>query len=223
LLAGVAGARPDARAIAVLTLAAVSGGWLCRAMLTERGLLGRLLLHWASFAGTVAWLVPRAIATAVQAAPGPLSLRLAALAVLGPTLALAWAGTSAFARAGGTPEPLDAPPRLAVDGVFSRVRNPIQLAEMGLVIAAALWWPHPATAAWALAFVALLVGPVRLHEERRLRTRFGLAYDVYRARTPAYWPRLDYRATRKATPRSRIPGRMPREGNPSRNSPLECP
>jgi len=80
--------------------------------------------------------------------------------------------------------------RPASDGPFAHLRNPIQLAEIGMVAAAALWCWHPLTAIYALAFALALLAPVRWYEEHRLRARFGAAYDHYRRVTPAYLPRL---------------------------------
>lgn len=74
-----------------------------------------------------------------------------------------------------------------VRGPFKYVRHPYNLGVMGI-----LWFfPHMTVNRLALAIassVYTLVGS--LHEEQRLRTYFGRAYDEYAARVPANLPRL---------------------------------
>ncbi len=47
---------------------------------------------------------------------------------------------------------------------------------------------------YAVSFVSLLVGPARWYEEAKLVDRFGADYVAYRARVPAFWPRLQRRS-----------------------------
>lgn len=162
---------------------------LALAMRDRRRLAARHGLHWASFGGTFAYLIPRILAERVGANASPPSTRAAAAALGLTSIILAAWGSFAFARAGGTPEPLDPPTSLATTGPFAYVRHPIALAEIGLVSSGALWWLHPTTLAYAALFSLALLGPVRWYEERKLRERYGAAYLAWAAHTPAYVPR----------------------------------
>jgi len=75
------------------------------------------------------------------------------------------------------------------DGLYARVRHP-QYVGLFLIIGALLvQWP--ALLSWLMAPV-LFVTYVRLarREERELEAQFGEAYRAYKARVPAFFPRL---------------------------------
>ena len=145
LLCSVELGREAGPLLGVLTLGAcVAGQWVATAMADRRHLGFRLASHWASFVGTFAVLLPCALAEREPAVLQirPAALGLAMLLVL-LALGLGTAATASFHRAGGTPEPLDPPPRLATEGIFSWLRHPIQLAEVAVVVAAALLLGRP--------------------------------------------------------------------------------
>jgi len=78
---------------------------------------------------------------------------------------------------------------LVTDGLYARVRHP-QYVGLFLIIGALLvQWP--ALLSWLMAPV-LFVTYVRLarREERELEAQFGEAYRAYKARVPAFFPRL---------------------------------
>jgi protein-S-isoprenylcysteine O-methyltransferase Ste14 len=144
----------------------------------------RLAAWWLSFIGTFAGLLPVAIATHL----GGLSLRhpVAGGVLGGLGVLLTLGSTQALTRGVGTPDPWDPPERLVTTGLYARLRHPLQLAHALLVWAAALALGNLATLAYAAIFTAVLMGPVRIAEERMLAKRYGEAFHQYRARVRAY-------------------------------------
>lgn len=174
----------------VMACACLFGEAVSRAMQGGKWLTFRLLAYWLSFVGTFAVLVPQML----QPRTGPdgdllrrlpIGLLLAAVACY-----LAVTGTRAFARTGGTPEPLDPPRALVTEGIYSRIRHPIQLAELLFVWAAIVISPTTQRIVYGLSFSLLLLLPMRLWEEGKLAARWGEAYRSYRQRVPAYLPRI---------------------------------
>jgi protein-S-isoprenylcysteine O-methyltransferase Ste14 len=78
---------------------------------------------------------------------------------------------------------------LVTDGIYARVRHPQYLGLFMIIVALLIQWP---------TIVSLLMAPVlfftyvRLarREEREAEGRFGEAYVSYKARVPAFVPRL---------------------------------
>jgi protein-S-isoprenylcysteine O-methyltransferase Ste14 len=79
--------------------------------------------------------------------------------------------------------------RLAVTGVYARVRHPQYAAFILIMLGFLLQWPTVLT---LLMFPILVVMYVRLahREEREVRAEFGAAWDAYAAQTPGFIPRL---------------------------------
>jgi protein-S-isoprenylcysteine O-methyltransferase Ste14 len=78
---------------------------------------------------------------------------------------------------------------LITKGPYALVRNPIYLGMFGLMVATGLayssWW-----ALGAAIIVFLLGNHIRIQaEERLLREAFGLQFDEYARRVPAFFPR----------------------------------
>jgi protein-S-isoprenylcysteine O-methyltransferase Ste14 len=96
-------------------------------------------------------------------------------------LVVATFATLEFARAGGTPEPLDPPPRLVTTGIYAHFRHPIAWAEASFVIAALALRPSVWVGIYTLGFVIALFGPLRIREERALARRYGATYAAWRA------------------------------------------
>lgn len=89
----------------------------------------------------------------------------------------------------GTPTPA-APTSALVDrGPYAVVRNPQHLATAAVIVGEALVLARPVLLVAVAAYLTTLAVLVRRFEEPRLRQRFGLAYDDYRARVPAWVPR----------------------------------
>src|SRR5262249_36116263 len=177
IAAGVAigSLRPASAAwVAIVLLSSVVGAWSGIALEKDRHRALRTVVHWTSFPGAFAPLLPAALAERLGSGLARKGWRekrwLALLLVAGGSALAAWA-TAAFHQAGGTPEPLDPPARLCTRGPYRYVRHPLQLAEMALVWAGVLLQWSPVGALYALAFCAFLKGPVRWHEERVLERR----------------------------------------------------
>jgi len=143
--------------------------------------------------GTVAGFVPWWI-THWQLAPLPHGL--AALRWLGIALILVGLGplVASFARFAwhglGTPAPIAAPTRLVVSGFYARVRNPMYVAVLVILLGEAMLFADLRLFLWAAAFWLLTHLFVLLYEERALSRRFGGDYDDYCANVPRWIPRL---------------------------------
>jgi len=141
--------------------------------------------------GVVLGVVP---ATVIAFSGGPLLRALPwpalSLLPLAAGLALmAWT-ISLFARRGrGTPAPWDAPRELVVAGPYRHVRNPMMVGVFLVAIAEATAFHAPLLWAWVGGGVVVVPVFTALVEERRLRRRFGAAYERYRAAVPAWLPR----------------------------------
>ena len=78
--------------------------------------------------------------------------------------------------------------RLAVDGLYARIRHPQYVGFIAIMIGFLLQWPTLPT---LLMFPVLLLVYRKLaaSEERDTRARFGAAWDAYAAVTPRFVPR----------------------------------
>ena len=90
----------------------------------------------------------------------------------------------------GTPAPVAPPRHLVVSGLYRRVRNPMYVAVLALVLGQALLLGHAvlleyAAAAWAGFHLFVL-----LYEEPTLRRSFGAEYERFCANVPRWIPRL---------------------------------
>jgi protein-S-isoprenylcysteine O-methyltransferase Ste14 len=97
----------------------------------------------------------------------------------------------AFSRHGrGTPLPADAPRKLVTTGLFSRVRNPIMVAELLVIWAVALSLSSLGVFLYAVAIcIAAHLAVVHV-EEPELRQRFGAQYEEYCRSVPRWFPRF---------------------------------
>lgn len=100
-----------------------------------------------------------------------------------------------FAAVGrGTPGLWDAPRQVVAAGPYRWVRNPIYIAAL-LVVAGEAWlFLSAALLAYAAAMAAFFHLFVTGYEERRLRRRFGSAYEEYRRTVPRWLPRPPHHA-----------------------------
>jgi len=112
--------------------------------------------------------------------------------VLTATLGIAGAGvmTTAvwqFWRARTTFDPV-APHRassLGTTGLYSRSRNPIDIADALVLVAHAAWLGQPLALLGLPALAAVLQPQIRA-EEAALKHRFGAEYDAYVAHVPRW-------------------------------------
>jgi protein-S-isoprenylcysteine O-methyltransferase Ste14 len=108
-------------------------------------------------------------------------------------------GFSVIAAAWGSLYRAQASDRLAVDGLYARMRHPQYLGFMAIMVGFLLQWPTVPT----LVMFPVLVYVYRrlaISEERETRERFRAQWDAYAAVTPRFLPR---RRTDTRPPRSR--------------------
>jgi protein-S-isoprenylcysteine O-methyltransferase Ste14 len=111
----------------------------------------------------------------------------AAAVVAGAALA-AWC-VATFARVGrGTPAPFDPPRRLVVAGPYRWMRNPMYAGAVVALLGAALFYGSWLLAAYAVLFLGVSHGFVRLYEEPTLQRLFGGAYEEYRREVDRWLP-----------------------------------
>lgn len=90
----------------------------------------------------------------------------------------------------GSPAIWDPPQKLAREGLYRIVRNPMYAAVVGIAAGEAIFWNR----AWLVLYAAGLWAGfdlfVRLYEEPVLRRTFGTAYDDYCRRVPRWMPSI---------------------------------
>ena len=104
-----------------------------------------------------------------------------------------WCAWDFATKGRGTPAPFDPPKELVVRGLYRRVRNPMYVGVMSILLGEALLFAA-STLVWYAA--AVFVGFnlfVLLYEEPTLRHKFGAAYERYCAQVPRWLPRLSRR------------------------------
>jgi len=101
---------------------------------------------------------------------------------------------SSFARFAwdglGTPAPIAPPTRLVVTGFYSRVRNPIYVALLVILLGEALLFGDERVAAWGVLFWMFTFAVVVISEEPVLRQQFGMEYETYCRNVPRWLPRI---------------------------------
>lgn len=85
--------------------------------------------------------------------------------------------------------------KLAVTGLYARVRHPQYIGFVAIMFGFLLQWPTIVT---VIMFPILVTMYLRLakKEETDSQARFGKAWDDYAARVPAFIPRLNSKASR---------------------------
>lgn len=111
-------------------------------------------------------------------------------AILLAAHALLFGPVRAFVVEGrGTQLPLAPPGRLVLGSLYTRVRNPMYLNYLAIVVGEAVLYRSLPLAAYACAFFALEHAYVVGVEEKALRRRFGAEYDAYCAQVGRWLPR----------------------------------
>jgi protein-S-isoprenylcysteine O-methyltransferase Ste14 len=83
--------------------------------------------------------------------------------------------------------------RLAVTGLYARLRHPQYAGFLLIMVGFLLQWPTLATLAMFPALV-LVYRRLAIGEEREIRQHFGAEWDAYAARTPRFLPHLGRRS-----------------------------
>jgi protein-S-isoprenylcysteine O-methyltransferase Ste14 len=116
-------------------------------------------------------------------------LNLVGSLLLGGGLALEALGTWAFLKFGrGTPNPIDPPRSLVMDGPYRYSRNPLYLARLLILFGFAGILRSPGIALLASGLLFVLQFLLIPGEEARLVKRYNGAYDDYRMRVPRWIP-----------------------------------
>ena len=93
-------------------------------------------------------------------------------------------------QGGGTPAPVAPPERLVVSGPYRRVRNPMYVAVLTLILGQAALFADPRLVVYGLAVWAAFHIFVLVYEEPTLRRSFPRDYAAYFAAVPRWLPRL---------------------------------
>jgi protein-S-isoprenylcysteine O-methyltransferase Ste14 len=90
----------------------------------------------------------------------------------------------------GTPAPIAPTRHLVVTGSYTRVRNPIYLAVVSIILGQGLLLGSVALLAYGAILALGFHIFVLAYEEPTLRTTFGDEFEEYCARVPRWVPRL---------------------------------
>ncbi|NIQ58914.1 MAG: hypothetical protein GWN71_37780, partial [Gammaproteobacteria bacterium] len=126
--------------------------------------------------------------------------------VAGLVLVLGGLGLSAwcaglFARARGTPVPVNPPSELIQRGPYAWVRNPMLTGVFASLVGTALLLRSPSMVLlWTPAYLLLHVLELKWVEEPELERRFGVAYRAYRDAVPMFLPLPRPEAVRRIPP-----------------------
>jgi len=112
-----------------------------------------------------------------------------AVLLLGVGLVLINAGAGALADGGVGPFGVRPGGRLITDGVYGRIRNPIEVGTV--VVALAAWLALDLALAWVIPVGALVssVAGVGPYEDRLLLETFADEFKAYRSSVPKWLPR----------------------------------
>jgi protein-S-isoprenylcysteine O-methyltransferase Ste14 len=147
-------------------------------------LLGRAVLSFVVLPGTVAFLVPLALADFPGSAA---KFDWRSLSALVPGIALLLACVREFYTAGrGTLGPWEPPSRLVTTGAYRLSRNPMYLAVVLVLWGWALGFGSRPLVTYALAFMLVFHLRVVFVEEPWLARTHGEAWDRYKARVPRW-------------------------------------
>jgi protein-S-isoprenylcysteine O-methyltransferase Ste14 len=90
----------------------------------------------------------------------------------------------------GTPAPIAPPTNLVVTGFYRRVRNPIYIALLIILLGEALVFGDERVALWGVLFWLFTFAVVVIQEEPTLREQFGEEYRTYCKNVPRWVPRI---------------------------------
>jgi protein-S-isoprenylcysteine O-methyltransferase Ste14 len=159
-----------------------SGAWLAAGSLIA--LLWFSLMFFLLFPALVLW------GSGASFWPPPGANRWIGGAILVAAHALLLGPVRAFIVEGrGTQAPIAPPGLLVRSGLYTRVRNPMYLNYVVIVLGEAVLYRSLPLAAYACVFFAIEHAYVVGFEEKELRRRFGAEYDAYCARVGRWLPR----------------------------------
>lgn len=179
-----------------LLLALGPGALLGRWTSQNRCLAGRAALQVVTFSGLVLLVVPAIVMDATGSTiANPLTWPAADISIAAQLLAIpAIVGLTAVqefaARGHGTPVPFDPPTRLVTSGIYTYIRNPMQLSAIVFVMLLGLLLRNPWLAVAGIVAHVYAIGFAGWDEDEDLRRRFGGAWTQYRDNVPRWRPRL---------------------------------
>ncbi len=133
-------------------------------------LLVRILLFTLVVPATVVVYVPARLA---GSAGSTAELVAGGLVIAAGLLLVGWCFYEFAARGRGTPAPWDPPRHLVTSGPFHRLRNPIYLGVLFILLGEAAAFRSLSLLAWAIAIALAFHAFVVLYEEPGLRRRFA--------------------------------------------------
>ena len=118
------------------------------------------------------------------------------LSIVGFLLA-AWSVYVQFMQGKGTPAPVMPTQKLIVDGPYKFCRNPMTLGTFLLYLGFGFVVHSFSFILLSVLFLVVILGYVKLVEEKELEVRFGEEYISYKERTPFLIPRIHCLKNRK--------------------------
>ena len=154
------------------------------------GSLGFFLIGPGLEAGVGPWLLTGGFETG-DGLPDSVVLRILGVVLIVAGLAVVIHAYARFALDGiGTPSPMAPPRELVVSGAYRFVRNPMYVATAAVIVGEGLLLRQPVLLVAAAVYCIALALLGRRFEEPLLQSRFGAAYEDYRAAVPGWLPRL---------------------------------
>jgi len=90
----------------------------------------------------------------------------------------------------GTPAPVAPPQHLVVTGLYRRMRNPMYVSVVAIILGQALLFGDWRLIVYGAVFWLACHVFVLLYEEPTLKRTFGPEYEAFRANVPRWIPRL---------------------------------
>ena len=112
--------------------------------------------------------------------------------LMGAGASLCWISVSLFSEygGGGTPAPYDPPKIFEARGVYSRVRNPMMIGVIMVLLGEAMLFGSLPVFIWAFIFIQGCLVLIPFWEEPDLERRFGESYLEYKHNVPRWLPKF---------------------------------
>ena len=106
---------------------------------------------------------------------------------------LCWVSVSLFSEygGGGTPAPYDPPKIFVSRGVYTRVRNPMMIGVIIVLLGEAILLGSIPVLIWCLIFIQGCLILIPFWEEPDLERRFGELYSEYKRNVPRWIPKIN--------------------------------
>lgn len=90
----------------------------------------------------------------------------------------------------GTPAPVDEPDELVTGGIYTRMRNPMYVGVLLIIVGQALLYRSVLVLWWAVACMLGFHNQVMGYEEPHLREKHGESFEQYCEEVPRWIPRI---------------------------------